>query len=92
MLLVCSAPPKGRGHMLGTKLRSDGPALRPDGPRLWSGRSAPMGRMVRASVEQIRVPSFVLRLLARFAGFARKSVCKGSSPPPLKIERYTADL
>ena len=31
-------------------------------------------RMVRACAEQIRVPSFVLRLLARFAELARKSV------------------
>jgi hypothetical protein len=39
MLLVCSAPPKGRGHMLGAKLR--GRTVRgPDGPRLWAGRSA----------------------------------------------------
>jgi hypothetical protein len=29
---------------------------------------------VRACAEQIRVPSFVLRLLARFAELARKSV------------------
>jgi hypothetical protein len=31
-------------------------------------------RTVRACAEQIRVPSFVLRLLARFAELARKSV------------------
>jgi hypothetical protein len=60
---------------------ADGPAPRLDGPR--SGRFAPVGRTVRASAEQIRVLSFVLRLLAKFAGFARKLVCKGSSPPPL---------
>jgi hypothetical protein len=47
------------------------------------GRSAPGGRTVRACAEQFRVPSFVLRLLARFAGFTRKFVCNGSSPPPL---------
>jgi hypothetical protein len=63
------------------KRRADGPALGPDGPR--SGRSAPVGRTVRESAEQIRVPSFVLRLLAKIAGKARKLVCKGSSPPPL---------
>jgi hypothetical protein len=40
----------------------DGPALRSHGPR--SGQSAPVGRTVRACAEQIRVPSFVLRLLA----------------------------
>jgi hypothetical protein len=57
----------------------DGPALRPDGPR--SGRSAPVGRTVRACAEQIRVPSFLLRLLAIFAGLARNQLCKGSSPP-----------
>ena len=61
--------------------QADGPALRPDGPR--SGRSAPVGRTVRACAEQIRVPSFVLRLLAIFAGLARNQLCKGSSPPPL---------
>jgi hypothetical protein len=60
---------------------ADCPALRPDGPR--SGRSAPVGRTVRACAEQIRVPSFVLRLLAIFAGLARNQLCKGSSPPPL---------
>jgi hypothetical protein len=58
------------------------------GTKLSTGRSGPEAgrsavRTVRASTEQIRVPSFMLRLLARFAGFARKSVCKGSSPPPL---------
>jgi hypothetical protein len=76
LLLVCSAPPKGRGHMLGTKLRcgqSDPEA----------GRSAPVGRTVRARAEQIRVPSFSLRLLAKIAGFARCFGGKGSSPPPL---------
>jgi hypothetical protein len=60
-----------------------------------SGRSGPeaglsavrtiraWGPTVRACAEQFRVPSFVLRLLARFAGFTRKFVCNGSSPPPL---------
>jgi hypothetical protein len=73
MLLVCLAPPKGRGHMFGTKKsRADGPALEPDGPR--SGQSAPVGRTVRACAEQIRVPSFVLCLLAIFAGLARNPV------------------
>ena len=46
--------------------RPDGPVLRPDGPR--SGQSAPVGRTVRACAEQIRVPSFVLRLLAKIMG------------------------
>jgi hypothetical protein len=68
----------------------DGPALRPDGPRF--GRSTPVGRTVCTCTEQFRVPSFVLRLLARFAEITRKLVCKGSSPPPLQIERYMADL
>jgi hypothetical protein len=36
------------------------------------GRSAPVGRTVRACAEHIRVPSFVLRLLARFAELARE--------------------
>jgi hypothetical protein len=53
-------------HVLSTKLSADGPALRPDGPR--SGRSAPVGRTVRACAEQIRVPSFVLRLLSKIMG------------------------
>jgi hypothetical protein len=57
---------------------ADGPALRPDGPR--SGQSASVGRTVRACAEQFRVPSFVLRLLAIFAGLARNQLCKGSSP------------
>jgi hypothetical protein len=65
--------------MFGTKLSlADGPALRPDGPR--SGQSAPGGWMVRACADQIRVPSFVLRLLAKITGKARKLVCKESSP------------
>jgi hypothetical protein len=57
---------------------ANSPALRPDGPR--SGRSAPVGRTVRACAEQIKVPSFVLRLLAIFAELARNQLCKGSSP------------
>ena len=57
--------------MFGTKLSlADGPALRPDGLR--SRQSAPGGRTVRACAEQIRVPSFVLRLLAKFAELARE--------------------
>jgi hypothetical protein len=59
----------------------DGPVLRLDGAR--SGWSAPVGRTVRACTEQFMVPSFVLRLLARFAKITRKLVRKGSSPPPL---------
>jgi hypothetical protein len=53
---------------------ADGPAsaLRPDGPR--SGQSAPVGRTVRACAEKIRVPSFVLCLLAIFAELARNPV------------------
>jgi hypothetical protein len=50
--------------MLGTKKTANGPALGPDGPR--SGRSA--------RAEQIRVPSFLLCLLARFSELAR-GVC-----------------
>ena len=72
--------------MFEPKLSADGPALRPDGPR--SGRSAPVGRTVRACAEQIRVPSFVLRLLAIFAGLARNQLCKGSSPPSINREVY----
>jgi hypothetical protein len=60
MLLVCSAPPKGRGAYVGHQNK------RSDGPR--SGQSAPVGRTVRAGAEQIRVPSFLLCLLARISG------------------------
>jgi hypothetical protein len=49
---------------------ADGPALRPDGPRF--EQSAPVGRTVRACAEQIRVPSFVLQLLAEFVELARE--------------------
>jgi hypothetical protein len=67
MLLVCSAPPKGRGAYVGRQFeRADGPTLRPNGPR--SVRSAPVGRTVRASAEQIRVLSFLLCLLAKISG------------------------
>jgi hypothetical protein len=52
--------------MLSTKKSTDGLALRPDGPR--SGQSASVGRTVRASAEHIRVPSFLLCLLARISG------------------------
>jgi hypothetical protein len=51
--------------------------------KLSGGRSAPVGRTIRACAEQIRVSSFVLWLLARFAELAQKLVCKGSSPAPL---------
>jgi hypothetical protein len=51
--------------------------------KLSGGWSAPVGQTVRTCAEQIRVLSFVLRLLARFTELARKLVCKGSSPPPL---------
>jgi hypothetical protein len=67
MLLVCSAPPKGRGAYVGHQNEwPDGPTLGSDGPR--SGQSAPVGRTVRTSAEQIRVPSFLLCLLARISG------------------------
>jgi hypothetical protein len=36
-----------------------------------AGRSAPVGQTIRACAEHIRVPSFVLRLLAKFAELAR---------------------
>jgi hypothetical protein len=50
------------GAVLSTKKSTDGPALRPDGPR--SGQSAAVGETVRASAEHIRVPSFLLCLSA----------------------------
>jgi hypothetical protein len=50
MLLVCLAPPKGRGAYVGHQNEwPDGLALGPDGTR--SGQSAPVGRTVRASAE-----------------------------------------
>jgi hypothetical protein len=71
--LVCSAPPKGRGAYVEHRFElADGPALRLDGPR--SGQSAPVGRTVRACIEQFRVPSFVLCLLARFVKLAQNPV------------------
>jgi hypothetical protein len=60
-------------NVLGTKLRCG-----QSSPE--AGRSAPVGRTVRARAEQIRVPSFSLRLLAKIAGFARSFGGKGSSP------------
>jgi hypothetical protein len=67
MLLVCSAPPKGRGAYVGHQNeRPDGPDQGPDGPR--SGQSAPVGQTVRVGAEQIRVSSFLLCLLARISG------------------------
>jgi hypothetical protein len=82
MLLACPTPPKGRGaYVWYQNEHGDGPALRPDSP--WSGQSAPVGRTVRTCAEQIRVLSFVLRLVARFAELSRNQLCKGSSPPPL---------
>jgi hypothetical protein len=56
---------KARGHMLSTKIRTgrSGPGAE---------RSALVVRTVRACAEQIRVPSFVLRLLANFAELARE--------------------
>jgi hypothetical protein len=54
--------------VFGTKMS----VRRPDSPR--SGQPAPVGRTVRACAVQIRVSSFVLRLLAIFAELARKSV------------------
>jgi hypothetical protein len=70
--------------MLSTNLSADGPALRPDGSR--SGRSAPVGQTVRACAEQIRVPSFVLRLLARFVELARE-ISLSRVQPPSSINR-----
>jgi hypothetical protein len=86
-LLVCSAPPKGRGHMLSTKMsrrmvRPWGRTVRGlDGLRLWTERSA--------RAEQIRVPSFLLCLLTRFTELARGSLfVTGPAPSSIKIEEY----
>jgi hypothetical protein len=50
MLLVCLAPPKGRGaYVWHQNERADGLALRPDSLR--SGQSAPVGQTVRACAE-----------------------------------------
>jgi hypothetical protein len=82
MLLVHQPSPKGRGHMLEAKKgRTDGPALRPDGPR--PGLSAVVARTVRACTDSFRVPSFSRDLLPKTVGLTRKSVRSGSRPPPL---------
>jgi hypothetical protein len=50
VLLVCLAPPKGRGAYVWHQTEhADGPALRPDSPR--SGQSALVGRTVCTCVE-----------------------------------------
>jgi hypothetical protein len=54
---------------------ADGPALRPDGPRWWRGRSA--------RAESVRVPSFSRDLLPKTAGLTQETVGNGSRPPPL---------
>jgi hypothetical protein len=60
---------------------------RPNGPAPEAGWSAV--RTVRTGgpegprAKSIRVPSFLLRLLARFAELTRRFVYNGSSPPPL---------
>jgi hypothetical protein len=59
---------------------SDGPTLRPDGPR--SERSTVVARTVRACTESVRVPSFLRDLLAKTAGLARETTCSGSRPSP----------
>jgi hypothetical protein len=59
---------------------------RVDGPR--SGQSAPVGRTVRACVEQIRVLRVLLCLLARFSELAReveREMC------PWAISKYFGD-
>jgi hypothetical protein len=64
--------------MLSTKMSSQtvrpwGRTIRgPDGPCRWSGLSALVVRTARARAEPIRVPSFLLQLLARFAELARE--------------------
>jgi hypothetical protein len=82
MLLVRQPSPKGRGAYVGNQNgRADDPALRPDGPRWWRGRSAVVARTVRACAESVRVPSFSRDLLPTTAGLTRKSVGSGSRPP-----------
>jgi hypothetical protein len=65
MLLVRQASPKGRGHMLNTKL---------------SGRSTLVARTVRVCAESVSVPSFSRDLLAKTTGLARGTTCNGSRP------------
>jgi hypothetical protein len=73
MLLVRQPSPKGRGYMLDTKKsHADGPALRPDGPRL--GQSAVVARTVRTYAESVRVPSFSRDLLPKTAGLTRETI------------------
>jgi hypothetical protein len=64
MLLVCQPPPKVRGHMFSTKTG------RADGPR--SGWSTTVAWMVCERTEPVRVLSFLLRLLAKFAELTRE--------------------
>jgi hypothetical protein len=52
--------------MFGTKM--SGERSGPEAGGSQSGWSAPVSRTVRASAEQIRVPSFLLCLLARISG------------------------
>jgi hypothetical protein len=54
----------------GLALGSDGLAIGSDGPR--SGWSSLMVRTVHSRADPIRVPSFLLWLLAKFAGLARE--------------------
>jgi hypothetical protein len=54
------------------KSLTDGPALRPDGPR--PGQSAVVAQTVRACAESVRVPSFSRDLLPKIAGLTRKTV------------------
>jgi hypothetical protein len=66
MLLVRQPSPKGRGHILKTKLSGRS--------GLEAGRSALGARMVRACTESVRVPSFSRDLLPKTVGLTRKTV------------------
>jgi hypothetical protein len=55
----------------------------PDSPPLWH---RPFAR-----AEPVRVPSFLMDLLAKSAELAREMACNESRPPPLYIWRTTAD-
>jgi hypothetical protein len=82
MLLVCQPPPKGKGHMLSTKIdRANGPTLRTDDPRF--ELSAVAAQIICACAKSVRVPDFLRGLLAKPAGLTRESTYNGSRPPPL---------
>jgi hypothetical protein len=70
MLLVLQPPPKGKGAYVKNQ-------------KWHGGQSAVVARTVRACAESVKVPDFLLDLLAKFAGLTREPTCNESRPPPL---------